>query len=112
MRFNWYFWLAAAVVVANSAFGANLSQPAASIQHWSKLSMPHPLYPHGSGAIYYSFDLSNGSRVHLIVIDMHSGKWSVQPFIADGSTIPASAAVISSGASAGVNGGYFNLKNG
>ena len=101
--------LAAACGISDAA---NLSAPkTAPAGNWRTLNAPHYVWPE-EGAIYYSFNLPNGSGAHLIVIDSRSTRWKLRPAISQVSTSPTSAIALKENASAAVNGGYFNLKDG
>ena len=100
------------VAACGIGFAANLSAPTvAPPGNWRTLSAPHYIWPN-DGAIYYSFSLPNGSRAHLIVLDTRSPRWQIRPAISEGSTSPTSVTALKENASAAVNGGYFNLKDG
>jgi len=108
--------LAAAALLAatvSSILPATLAIEAPSTAgpiYWRELPSPTYLWP-GDGAIYYTLDTPNGSKAHLVVIDLKQGKWSLKPAIND----PTAATSDTAGrfkASAAVNGGYFNLSDG
>ncbi len=77
--------------------------------HWKTLSSGRPLWP-GNGATYFTFALPNGSHAHLVVVDLHGGKWRLRPTVSEPTTAPTSTIVGSMPVSAAINGGYFNLK--
>lgn len=94
-----------------SAHAANASTPKiAPLQSWRELRAPHQIYPYG-GALYYSFELRNGARAHLVVVHMKSGRWQFKPALAQSATAPTSETALKYAASAAVNAGYFNLKD-
>ena len=76
---------------------------------WRELSTPKYIWP--GEAIYYSYKLGNGSKVHLVVVDMKTGKWVLRPVMTT-STAPLSQTAASENAAAAVNGGFFNLSDG
>lgn len=77
---------------------------------WRELPNPSPV---GSapGANYYTFPLDNGTKAHLIVADLTSGKWRVKPALS-AKTKSTSEIARACGATAAINGGYFNLSDG
>jgi hypothetical protein len=80
---------------------------------WRKLANPQAVWP-GNGApdaLYYSFDLADGSKVHLVVVDTKSGKWLLKIGMAQ-KTRTTSKQGAAAGASAAVNAGYFNMTDG
>lgn len=78
----------------------------------SLIELPKPdILSPDRGAFYYEFDLPNGSRAHLVVAYLKSEKWRLCPVIMEKTTTTSEAAK-SLGASAAVNGGYFNLSDG
>jgi hypothetical protein len=85
----------------------------AGVSHggWSQLSSPRSICG-GSGALYYDFALANGSRAHLVVVDVRKNRWRVRPSVAPAEHQPTSVQAKQCNASAAVNGGYFNLKEG
>lgn len=93
-----------------SAYSKSVVPRIAPAHGWRDLEYPHPISPQ-SGAIYYSFPIENGSRAHLIVVDMRSGKWRLRPALAE-KTKATSTLANELKASAAVNGGYFNLSDG
>lgn len=82
------------------------------LQSWRDLKAPHQVWPYGNGAIYYSFDLDDGSHAHLVVVNYRSPKWRIRPALALPTTASTSETAIREKASAAINGGYFNLKEG
>jgi hypothetical protein len=78
--------------------------------YWRELRSPSYLWP-GDGAIYYTLDTANGSKAHLVVIDLKRGKWNLKPAVND-PTAATSETANKFQASAAVNGGYFNLSDG
>lgn len=79
-------------------------------QSWRELTCPTAVMP-GKGADYYSFKLSSGSTVHVVVANLDSGEWRVRPLMIS-RTQPTSRFALDSKASAAINGGYFNLSDG
>lgn len=77
---------------------------------WRELSNPKTISPDNS-AYYFEFPLDNGSVAHLVVAYLNQGKWRLKPFIAE-KTAPCSKLAKEQGASAAINGGYFNLSDG
>lgn len=82
----------------------------ASVPGWRELSSPEYLSGN-SGAIYYSFQTRDGTRIHLVVVDTKSGKWKFLPVLNE-QTATTSDCAEKHKASAAVNGGYFNLSDG
>lgn len=83
---------------------------ASTLSKLDNLAKPVSLSPQG-GALYYDFQTENGSKAHVIVADMKSGKWSVRPAISE-STEPTADFAKKHKAIAAVNGGFFNLSDG
>lgn len=77
---------------------------------WRKLPNPQALWP-DRGAVYYAFDLPDGSKAHLVVVDTRSDKWQLKVAMARG-TQTTSAQATKNDASAGINAGYFNMTDG
>ncbi len=97
--------------VAYTADAARLNSPkVAPLSTWKELRTPHQIWPY-DGAIYYSFVVNGGSRAHLIVVDTRTGRWLIRPALAKPATAPTSEIAHREGASAAINGGYFNLKD-
>jgi hypothetical protein len=82
----------------------------AVIASWRELQCPRNVVP-GTGALYYSFPLENGTKAHLVVVDMKTRNWRIRPAMSD-QTAPTSQIAASQSASAAINGGYFNLSDG
>jgi hypothetical protein len=106
---------ALAITLALTQFASNSSHAIdrpriAPPSQWRDLQQPNYLYP-GEGAIYYTFTTKNGSKAHLLVVNYKSGKWTLRPFVNDG-TAAVSETGEKFGAGAAVNGGYFNLSDG
>jgi hypothetical protein len=78
---------------------------------WQDLQSPQAIWP-GKGAIYYTFSTDRGARVHLVVVDVKSGKWLLKPFVNEPTTAPTSVAAALNSAGAGINAGFFNLSDG
>lgn len=90
---------------------AKLSAPeVAPPGHWTELSAPRTIGP-GQSALYYSYQIRNGSRVHLVVVDTKSHKVMFKPAMGS-STQTTSQTGAAAGAVAAINGGYFNLSDG
>lgn len=94
------------------AFALSGARLCTTLPHWRDLKAPHQIWPYGNGAIYYSFDLGSGSHAHLVVLNYRSTKWRIRPALASPTTSPTSEVALREHASAAVNGGYFNLKEG
>ncbi len=80
------------------------------ITSWRDLECPHDVTP-GQGAMYYTFPLENGTKAHVVVIDLTAKNWRILPAISD-KTRATSETAASNNASAAINGGYFNLSDG
>jgi len=106
--------LATLVLAGSAAYtvdAARLNAPkVAPLSTWRELRTPHQIWPY-DGAIYYSFAVNGGSRAHLIVVDTRTGRWLIRPALAQPTTAPTAEIALREGASAAVNGGYFNLKD-
>lgn len=104
--------IAAAASLANSPAipPSAKAAPANAPCSWRELPNPSPV---GSspGATYYTFPLDNGTKAHLIVADLTSGKWRVKPALS-AKTRSTSEIARDCGAIAAINGGYFNLSDG
>lgn len=97
-------------VTVGTVQAARLTPPAiAPSGRWHDLTSPQNIWP-CPGAIYYSFNMDSGSRAHLIVVDVKSGKWQIRPALATTNTAPTSTIATQNNASAAINGAYFNLK--
>lgn len=104
-------WLATVLCLALPQPAGCLDSPSASWPaYWRELRSPSYLWP-DDGAIYYSLETKGGSKVHLVVVDMKTGKWRLVPAINE-HTAPTSDTAIKNKASAAVNAGYFNLTDG
>lgn len=77
---------------------------------WKELADPANLFP-VNGARYYQFSLANGTGAYLVVAYVKDGKWRLRPHLAE-KTAPTSRASSQQNASAGINGGFFNLSDG
>jgi hypothetical protein len=110
MRF-WIFTVAIVLTCSAVTAAHVTTSETAPEGHWRTLSEPHALAP-CKGAIYYNFGLPNGSRAHLVVVDMRSGNWRIRPAASEPSTQPTSVQARQARASAATNGGYFNLHDG
>ena len=77
---------------------------------WKELADPANLYP-VNGARYFQFSLANGTSAYLVVAYIKDGKWRLRPFLGD-KTAPTSRSSKAENASAGINGGFFNLSDG
>jgi hypothetical protein len=64
------------------------------------------------GASYREWTLPNGSKAHLVEVDLHKPGWEFRPALASPTTAPTSETAAKHHAAAAVNGGYFNLKEG
>jgi hypothetical protein len=103
-------WATALVLASAGTSEGMLSCPKiAPASHWRDVSRPQRIPP--GGALYYSFRLPGGSRVHVVVADMKSGRWALRPVVAS-ATEPLAQIATAEGAQAAVNGGYFNLSDG
>lgn len=112
MRVIILFYFLSMALLFPSAQAAHLStSDTAPHGHWSNLARPHYIAPN-KGAIYYGFDLPNGSHANLVVVDMRTGNWIIRPALASPTTAPTSTIALRENASAATNGGYFNLKDG
>lgn len=102
----------AVMVALCTAYAVEAARPpkVAPMHSWRELNAPHKIWPN-EAAIYYSFDIS-GARAHLVVIDMRAKAWKIVPGLAQPTTAPTSQIAQKCDASAAVNGGYFNLKEG
>jgi hypothetical protein len=101
----------AALSLCNSLVPQQASAQATAIPlRWQNLGSPQQLWP-GKGAIYYTFSTERGARVHLIVVDLKSGKWQLKPAVGQ-ATSPCSVTAEKENASAAINAGYFNLSDG
>lgn len=80
------------------------------VQHGQSGNTQTPLWPH-EGASYYSFRTAAGVTVHVISVDMTTGKWRLVPVFND-SLATTSATAQRVHGSAAVNGGYFDLTTG
>lgn len=89
-----------------SALQALTSLNMMSLFTWSAQRFPTPVWP-GDGAAYYRIHTDNGSRAHVIVVNLASGKWTLRPAL---SQPPARTSVTArrEDASAAINGGFFN----
>lgn len=79
-------------------------------KNWKELPDPANLFP-VNGARYYQFSLANGSNAYLVVAYVKNGKWRLRPHLAE-KTAPTSRVATQENASAGINGGFFNLSDG
>lgn len=95
---------------SGNVVSARAAQSQTVIPSWRELASPHHLWP-ADGAFYYSLSTGNGTKVHLVVIDTKSDNWLIKPGFGAKSTTTLQAAE-SGGASAAINGGYFNLSDG
>lgn len=86
------------------------AQSAAPVSNWRKLAYAQSLWP-ADGAAYYSFDLDNGSKVHLVVADTNNERWKFCVGQALHTTSTSKQAE-AGGASAAVNAGFFNMSDG
>lgn len=96
----------------NSSMSANSATPPGTVplKSWHELPNPKNLAP-VNGATYYEFNLPNGSTAHIVVAYIKSGKWRLHPYLSE-KTRPTSDISKSQSASAGINGGFFNLSDG
>lgn len=78
--------------------------------NWKELPDPEQIYP-VNGARYYHFSLANGTSAYLVVAYVADGKWRLRPHLAE-KTAPTSRVANQEKASAGINGGFFNLSDG
>lgn len=78
--------------------------------NWKELPRPSNLFP-VNGARYYQFSLANGTSAYLVVAYVKDGKWRLRPHVA-AKTAPTSRIGTQENASAGINGGFFNLSDG
>ena len=99
-----------AITASPSQFTMASSASTVPKKSWRELSDPTDLLP-ANGSRYYSFTLSNGTTAHLVVSYIKSGKWRVRPNLAASTNTTSSVAALEK-ASAGINGGFFNLSNG
>lgn len=77
---------------------------------WRDLDSPSYLWG-ADGAIYYTRKLKNGSKAHIVIFDLKTGKWNLLPDVST-QTAPTTETAGKSRASAAVNGGFFNLSDG
>lgn len=85
-------------------------ESACRFDSWRDLS-PIKAMSDGNDFRYFEFQTVNGSKARLIVIDLSSKRFSIQPVLNE-STSPSSETAQRVGATAAVNGGFFNLTNG
>lgn len=99
------------LTVALSCPPCGLAQNVLSaMRNWRELASPQSVWP-ADGAAYYNLQTPGGTRVHLLVVDMKSGEWTITPAVNETNT-PVSVCAEKYGASAAVNAGYFNLTDG
>ncbi len=83
---------------------------AAQFKSWRDLPVKKQLSD-GKDFCYCEFQTVNGSKARLVVVDLNSKRFSLQPVLND-TTSPTSDTAKKFKAQAAVNGGFFNLSNG
>lgn len=86
------------------------SGSAIQIRSWKDLPSGQRLAG-SDDALYFRFKIANGSRVHLLVLNLDSAVWELKPALNSGvetTTVTATK----NGAGAAVNGGYFSMSDG
>lgn len=86
------------------------AEAAVPLKSWKELGVGKTLSP-ANGAFYFEFPLENGSTAHLVVAYLKDHKWRLRPYLSE-KTKTTSQAAAEQGASAAINGGFFNLSDG
>ena len=95
---------------SKTSFVKNQNGVKIAISNWRDLPGPRQIAGR-QGAVYFDFKLLNGSRVHLLVLDLNSVDFILKPGLSPTTKTTTHQAELNSAAAA-INGGFFSLADG